>query len=274
MGILIATIVVGATGCLIGFFLTFAAKKFYVEVDEKEAAVLDALPGNNCGGCGFAGCADCAKAIASGKAPVSQCPVGGAPVAAEISKIMGVKAEAAAKKVAYVHCAGDCNKARDRYEYTGSEDCNALKLLPGGGPKACNYGCLGRGSCVKVCEFDAMHIVDGIAKADKEKCVACGKCVSACPQKIISLIPYDSAYEVTCSSKDKGKDVMKVCDIGCIACHICEKNCPSDAVHVIDNVAVIDQDKCTGCGICASKCPKKVILRQPGQVRQPEAEKA
>ena len=65
---------------------------------------------------------------------------------------------------------------------------------------------------------------------------------------------------VQCSSKDNGKDVMKACSVGCIACHLCEKNCPSDAVHVVDNVAYIDQEKCTKCGLCAEKCPKKIIL--------------
>lgn len=270
-GVVIATLVVTATGCLIGFFLVFAGKKFEVKVDEKEAAVLEALPGNNCGGCGYAGCAALAKAIANGEAPVNQCPVGGAPVGNIIAGIMGVEAGESIRKVAYVHCAGTCDKAKDRYEYSGTQDCNALKLLPGGGPKSCNYGCLGRGSCVDACEFDAIHIVDGIAKVNKENCKACSKCINVCPQHIIDLQPYDSAYDVTCSSKDKGKDVMTVCDIGCIACHICEKNCPHDAVHVIDNIAVIDQDKCVGCGICADKCPKKVIIKQSGEIRSAEA---
>lgn len=268
-GIILATVIVGATGCLIGFFLTFASKKFEVKVDEKEAAVLEALPGNNCGGCGFPGCPGCAHAIATGQAPVSQCPVGGAPVAAAIAEIMGVEAGEQVRNAAYVHCSGDCTKAKKKYEYTGVEDCNAVKQIPGGSPKACGYGCMGYGSCVKVCEFDAIHVIDGIAVVDKEKCKACGKCVKACPQHLISLQPYDSAYDVSCSSHDKGRDVMQVCSIGCIACHLCEKNCPHDAVHVIDNVAVIDQEKCVGCGICAEKCPKKVILKQPGAVRTP-----
>jgi Na+-translocating ferredoxin:NAD+ oxidoreductase subunit B len=267
-GIIIATIVVGATGCIIGFFLTFAAGKFEVKVDEKEAAVLDALPGNNCGGCGFAGCSALAHAIATGKAPVGQCPVGGAPVAKIISGIMGVDAGEEVRKVAYVRCSGDCKKAGKRYEYTGTKDCRAVSMIPGGTPKKCVYGCMGYGSCVKVCDFDAIHIVDGIAVVDKEKCKACGKCVKECPQHLIELVPYDSAYIVSCRNEDKGKAVMESCSVGCIACKICEKNCPSDAVHVNDNIAYIDQDKCTGCGICASKCPRKIIKLQPGTVRK------
>ena len=259
-GIILAILVVGATGCLIGFFLTYAAKKFYVHVDEKEANILGVLPGNNCGGCGYAGCSALAKAIAEGNAPISQCPVGGAPVAEKIAGIMGVEAGEAKRMVAYVHCAGTCDKAKNKYEYTGSDDCMAVKMAPGGGPKACNFGCLGHGSCVSACEFDAIHIVDGVALVNKDTCKACGKCIDTCPQNIISLIPYESKYEVSCSSHDKGKDVMSVCDTGCIACHLCEKNCPEEAIKVIDNVAVIDQDKCSGCGTCQAKCPKKIIF--------------
>ena len=135
-----------------------------------------------------------------------------------------------------------------------------MSFVPNGGPKSCNYGCLGYGSCVKACPFDAIHVVDGVAQVDVKKCKACSKCVAACPKHLIELVPYDAAHIVRCSSKDKGKDVMKACSVGCIGCHLCEKNCPSDAVHVIDNIAYIDQDKCTGCGVCAEKCPKKIIL--------------
>ena len=198
--ILVAALVVGGVGILIGFFLGISGEKFKVEVDEKEVAILGELPGNNCGGCGYAGCSGLAAAIAKGEAPVNQCPVGGAPVAAKIGAIMGVDAGAGEKKVAFVKCAGTCDKTQKDYEYTGNEDCASMMFVPNGGPKACNYGCLGFGSCVKACS------------------------------------------------------------VGCIGCHLCEKNCPKDAVHVIDNVAYIDQEKCVGCGICAQKCPKKIIL--------------
>ena len=258
--IIFAAVVVGGVGILIGFFLGVSGEKFKVEVDERETAILDVLPGNNCGGCGYAGCSGLAAAIVKGEAPVNQCPVGGAPVAAKVGEIMGVAAEEGEKQVAFVKCAGTCEKAHQDYEYTGNEDCAAMAFVPNGGPKSCNYGCLGFGNCVKACPFDAIHIVDGIAKVDKEVCKACGKCVAACPKHLIELIPYSSKHIVQCSSKDKGKDVMKACSVGCIACHLCEKNCPADAVHVVDNIAYIDQSKCTKCGLCAEKCPKKIIL--------------
>ena len=135
-----------------------------------------------------------------------------------------------------------------------------MGFVPGGGPKSCNSGCLGYGSCVKACPFDAIHIVNGVAVVDREKCKACGKCVEVCPKHLISLIPYDAKYVVACSSKDKGPVTMKACEVGCIGCGLCARNCPSQAVEVKDFHAAIDQEKCTGCGACAEKCPKKCIL--------------
>ena len=259
LGIVLAAVIVGATGCLLGFFLRISAEKCKVEVDERETAILDVLPGNNCGGCGYAGCSGLAAAIVKGEAPVNGCPVGGNPVAALVGEIMGETVEEGAKKVAFVKCAGTCEVAANDYNYTGVEDCNSMFLVPGGGPKSCNYGCMGYGSCVEACPFDAIHIVDGVAKVDPMACKACGKCVDTCPKKLIELIPYDASHIVQCSSKDKGKDVMSACKVGCIGCKLCEKNCEFDAVHVVDNIAYIDQDKCTGCGVCAEKCPKKII---------------
>ena len=259
-GVIVAAVIVGCTGCLMGFFLCFASEKFKVEVDEREEAIIGVLPGNNCGGCGYAGCSGLAAAIVKGEAPVNGCPVGGAAVGAKVGEIMGVAAEDSVRQVAFVKCAGTCEKAGKDYEYAGVEDCQAMAFVPGGGPKSCNYGCMGFGSCVKACPFDAIHIVDGIAKVDPEACKACGKCVSTCPKHLIELVPYEATTLVQCSSKDKGKDVMKACSGGCIGCHLCEKNCEHDAVHVIDNVAYIDQEKCVGCGVCAQKCPKKIIL--------------
>lgn len=258
--ILCAALIVGGVGILIGFFLGISGEKFKVEVDEREEAILEVLPGNNCGGCGYAGCSGLATAIVKGEAPIGQCPVGGAPVAAKVGKIMGAAAEEREHMVAFVKCAGTCEKANKDYEYTGTEDCVSMAFVPNGGSKSCNYGCLGYGSCVRSCPFDAIHIEDGIAVVDKEACKACGKCVAVCPKHLIELVPYKAKHIVRCSAKEKGKAVTKTCSAGCIACHICEKNCPSDAIHVVDNIAYIDQNKCTGCGICAEKCPKKIIL--------------
>lgn len=260
-GILTATIVVGITGIFVGLFLGVAGLKFRVDVDEREEAVLGALPGNNCGGCGYAGCSGLAAAICKGEAPVNACPVGGEEVGKVIAGIMGVEATAKERMTAFVACAGDCEKANTDYDYYGVKDCRMMNFVPGGGPKSCMSGCLGFGTCVQECPFDAIHVVNGVAVVEKEICKACGKCVAACPRHLISLIPYQASYAVSCSSTDKGPVTMKACSVGCIACGICVKNCPSGAVTVENFHATIDQEKCTGCGTCMEKCPKKAIVR-------------
>ena len=261
--ILTATAILAALGLLVGLFLGFAGKKFAVETDEREERVREALPGNNCGGCGYAGCDALAKAIVSGTAPVSACPVGGAAVSETIAAVMGVKAETVERKTAYVRCSGSCDKVTFRYEYYGQADCRALAVVPGGGERACTHGCLGYGSCVRACQFDAIHVVDGVAAVDMEKCTACGQCAKACPQNLIELVPVSAKYRVACSSTDRGAAVRAVCAQGCIGCRICEKQCESSAIRVEDNLAKIDYGKCTGCGKCAAKCPAKVIRMLP-----------
>ena len=259
-GILHAAILIGVIGILIGLLLGFAAIKLAVPVDEKEIEVREFLPGNNCGGCGYAGCDALAKAIAAGEAPVNACPVGGAAVAGKIGAVMGVDAGEAVRMVAFVKCNGTCDKAGLKANYYGISDCKRAAAIPGRGDKACSFGCMGFGSCVAACQFDAIHVVDGVAVVDKEKCVACGKCVAACPKHLIELVPYTAEHLVQCSSHDKGPAVKKVCEAGCIGCTLCTKQCESDAIHMDNNLAFIDYEKCTNCGKCAAKCPAKVIL--------------
>ena len=259
-GIIIAAIIVGATGIIIGVLLGVASEKFKVEVDEKEILVREELPGNNCGGCGFPGCDGLAKAIAEGTAPVDACPGGGAPCAEKIAAIMGVEAGSSEKMVAFVKCKGTCDKAKSQYNYFGIKDCKMAAVVPGSGDKACSFGCMGFGSCVTACQFDAIHVVDGIAVVDKEKCVACGKCVDACPQHLVELVPYKAEHLVQCNSHEKGPAVKAKCDNGCIGCTLCIKQCEDDAIHMDNNLAVIDYEKCTNCGKCAAKCPVKVIV--------------
>ena len=208
IGMIIAIVVVGGLGLFVGIFLSIFGNIFKVEVDEREERILEVLPGNNCGGCGYAGCQGLAGAIASGEAKVNGCPVGGEPVAALVAEIMGVDDVNLEKQVAFVKCNGTCENTYPKYEYTGPKDCGMASFVPGAGAKSCGYGCLGYGNCKAVCEFGAIEIIDGIAHVDKEKCKACGKCIEACPKKLIEMVPYSMKVAVTCANKDR-EDVLQ-----------------------------------------------------------------
>ena len=188
--IIIATAVIAGVGLFIGIFLGIAGVKFEVEVDERAVAIREELPGANCGGCGFAGCDALAEAIAAGTAPVSACPVCSSDVHNKIASIMGVSAGEGVRQVAFVKCAGTCEKAKKK-----NTNIQAYRIVLWlqhfrvQAPKDVPYGCMGYGSCVAACPFDAIHVVDGIAVVDREACKACGKCVAACPKHLIELIP-------------------------------------------------------------------------------------
>lgn len=171
---------------------------------------------------------------------------------------MGKALSKTVEKVAIVMCRGNCDLAIDKYEYHGVSDCLAANKLSGG-QKACSFGCLGHGTCVNVCKFDAICIENGIAYIDHEKCTGCGMCAKVCPKNVIELVPKNRKVTVLCKSEDSGKEVNSVCKGGCIACRICAKNCESGAISIENNLALIDYEKCVECGICADKCPKGVI---------------
>ena len=258
--ILLAAAIVGAVGLFAGVLLSLASEKFKVKVNETEIQVRECLPGNNCGACGYPGCDGLAAAIAKGDAPANACPVGGDPVAKKISEIVGGEEGAGSVKlVAHVMCKGDCEKAKEAYEYVGPKDCRIATNTPGSGPKGCDKGCLGFGSCVAACQFGAISIQNGIAVVDREKCKSCKQCVAACPRHIIEMIPYDAGAVVNCNSNAFGKEVKDVCAAGCIGCGLCARNCPQEAITVTDHLAKVDYEKRVGCGACKAKCPVKII---------------
>ena len=260
--ILTAAGIIAAIGLFIGLFLGFSEKVFHVEVDEKEVKVRECLPGNNCGGCGFASCDELAKKIAKGEAKPSSCPVGGEEAAKKIAAILGIESDAVIRKVAVVKCMGSCDKSEFKYNYYGAKDCTRTSVTPGRGAKACAYGCLGLGSCAKACKFGAIKFVNGRSFISREDCKGCGMCVEACPNNLIELVPYDSKYVVQCFSQEKGKTVKDMCKAGCIGCGLCQKLCPVGAITLKNNIAHIDYDKCISCGKCAEKCPSKIIIKQ------------
>ncbi len=183
---LVAAVIMGVLGILAAAGLGYAARVFYVEVDPKVAAIEEALPGANCGGCGFPGCSGAAVAISEGRAPANVCVAGGPGVWTNVAAILGVAVEIREREVAKVKCRGG-RRAESRFEYGGISDCRAAVLLAGG-EKICDVGCLGLGTCQANCPFDAIHLgPDGIPVVDEEKCTGCGTCVRLCPKNVLRL---------------------------------------------------------------------------------------
>lgn len=255
-----AILTLGGMGAIAGLGLGFAARKFSVEVDERLEEVIEALPGINCGACGFAGCRPCAEAINLGDAEVNACPVGGDETVISLATIIGVEPVESVKQFARVFCTGGVTEARRSFEYQGLDDCNAAVLVAGGG-KACVFGCLGLGSCVAACPYDAMYMNEnGIPIIMDDRCTGCTLCAPACPKDLIEMVPAVADVQILCNSTHKGSEVKKVCTVGCIACDICVKVCPYEAISMTAFLAEIDYDKCTNCGLCVAKCPDDTIL--------------
>lgn len=259
-GILLSVILVSGIGIVAGALLAILSKVMAVPVDEKAAAIEEILPGANCGSCGFSGCAGYAAALSQGTTTqTGLCNPGGNEVSGKIAEIMGLKAESVEPMCAVVMCRGINGLAEKKMEYSGVPSCKmAVQLF--GGDKACSYGCLGLGDCARACPYDAIMLCDGVAVVSPDVCRACKKCMSVCPKGIIELLPkarLNSA--VLCKNHDKGAQTRKDCKTGCIGCMKCVKACPNEAIHIENNAAVVDNEKCTACGACCAACPTGAI---------------
>lgn len=256
--ILLAVVIVAAIGLIAGVGLSVAAIFFAVPTDEKFEKVREALPGANCGACGYSGCDGYARALCDGKAENGLCAPGGEQSASEISSLLGLKAGAMERKTAVVRCVGTLDNTTDKMEYSGIKSC-AAAMQHFGGVSGCSYGCMGIGDCVNECDYNAITICNGAAHIDPDLCKACGKCAKACPKSLIDIVPYSEKKIVRCRNADKGAFTRKVCTAGCIGCMKCQKNCEAGAITVSNFLAVIDPEKCTNCGKCAEVCPSKCI---------------
>lgn len=256
--ILVPAAVLGGMGVLFGVGLAIANKKLGIEKDPREVAVRNALPGANCGGCGFAGCDAFAAAVLSGNAKVNGCPVGGVSCSEQIAGIMGVDAGGSKRWVSTVVCRGATGRCKEKYVYKGIEDCRAAALAADG-YKACRFACLGLGTCAKSCEYDAIHMENELAVIDKDKCVGCQKCVAVCPKSVLQMMPDDRPIQLRCRANARGRMVKDLCDAGCIACTRCAKACKFGAIEMKDNLPVISIEKCVGCMECARVCPSGAI---------------
>ncbi len=253
---------ISGLGILFGIGLAIASKLLAVKKDELLEKLEKVLPGLNCGACGFAGCAAYAGAVAGGEVALTLCTPGGEQVAKQFAEILGVELslDAAAKKVAQVLCRGGKGTAEYSFEYKGIEDCNALYLLYGGN-KVCKFGCLGKGSCIKVCPVDAIDYDEiGLVWVNKDKCIGCGKCIEVCPTGVMQFIPSDADFFVACNSTDKGPRVKKYCKVGCIGCKICSKKSPEGGFVVENYLARIDYNQAGERKQAAVACPPKCII--------------
>lgn len=258
--IFLALVVLTALGVVFGVALAIVASRFVVKIDPRVEQVRETLPGANCGACGFAGCMGYAEAVVSNPdVAASLCAAVPAEAVERIAEITGKKAEKKEPKIARVFCQGGASLSQRKYIYTGVKDCTAA-MLAAGGDKSCEYGCMGYGTCMRACPFDAITMsADNLPVINADKCTACAKCVAACPKQVIGLATASKAVVISCHSRDTGADTRKKCRVGCIACGICVKTCPFDAIKIENNLARINHELCAVCGLCVKKCPTNAI---------------
>jgi len=263
MTIVLAAVVLFGLTLVFAGLLGVAKEKLKVEEDPRIAVVNEALPAANCGGCGFAGCSDFAKAVVEERAELTGCPVGGAKTAEAIAKALGVKVVKTAPLRPVLLCGAKNHQKLGRVPYTGVQSCVGADVL--GATQGCVYGCLGYADCIGVCDYDAIHMVEGIPEIDYEKCIGCGACTKACPRNLLPKIPFkeDRMLVIACSNREPGKNVKQVCKVGCIGCSLC-KRADESIFEVSNNLATINYDNYTTAADikrkAIEKCPTDVMI--------------
>lgn len=255
--------VMGLIGLFFGLVLAISNKKFAVELNPLIHMVEEVLPKGQCGACGYAGCQAYAEAVVTDpNVSPNLCIPGKEPIAKRVSELTGKKAKETEPKIAYVKCNNPILTAPKKFEYSGIDDCVAMSLLHLG-PKSCQYGCVGHGTCAKHCPFGAIDMSEnGLPVINKNRCTGCGKCESVCPKKVIEIIPTNAKVNVVCNSKSRGPKAKQDCPVACIACGLCVKNCPHNAVKLVNNLPVFDTHVCTQVcteAVCMAKCPTRTI---------------
>jgi len=259
--ITLAAVTLTLLAIAMAYVLGWANVAFHVHVDPKVEAIIDALPGANCGGCGFVGCSEYAEAVAAGRAKVDLCGPGGADCANHLAELMGVELGESLPYRAVVCCAADEDQRLQRMPYHGEQTCAAANLVSG--VQGCTFGCLGLGDCVRACNYDAIHIVRGLATVDYHKCIGCKACAAVCPRNIITMVPFkaERMVVIACSNLDKGPDVKNVCRVGCIGCQACVRK--AELISMNGHLPEIDYERYQSDDHFAeaqAKCPQGIII--------------
>lgn len=276
-----AVMVLGAIALIAAFVLFFVSKKFAVIEDPRVGQVQEALPGANCGGCGYPGCSGFAEALVKGADSGSIdglfCPVGGSEVMTRVANLLDMAIANSEPMVAVVRCNGTCENRPRIAVYDGLRTCAAMHSTSTG-ETGCGFGCLGCGDCVSACQFDAIHMnpETGLPEVVDDLCTSCGACVKACPRHIIELRkkgPKNRRIYVQCVNMDKGAVARKACQVACIGCGKCLKACRFDAINIENNLSYIDYSKCKLCTKCVDECPTNAIAMVNFPVRKPKSTK-
>jgi electron transport complex protein RnfB len=242
--------------------LLIASEKLKIVQDERIEKVMAALPNINCGSCGFAGCSAYAQAVLADAILIGRCAPGGASTATKIAEVLNVQISVSGfSKRPVVHCRAHTGDKTYIAKYQGILTCIAANALAN--VQACKFGCVEFGDCTRACRFDALHMVDGLATVDYEKCTGCGACSKACPRNLIEMVPfgYDRIMTVACSSKENARSTRAMCKVGCIGCGLCAKQ--TDIFSVEDNLARLDYKRYAPseqAETAMKKCPTGVII--------------
>ena len=258
--IIIPVISLSLVALILAIIILIVSKTFHVDEDPLVGTVTELLPGVNCGACGYPGCGNLAEVLVKSRDPSKVCPVGGKALAEQIGQTLGIKMAEAKSVTCTVICQGCYKNAKPTAEYKGIQDCWAATQIYNG-PKLCPFACVGLGSCISSCKYNALKLVDGLIVVNHDRCTGCGACVQTCPKKVLIMHEKkEKRYVVACRSIDKGAVTRKYCSVGCIGCMKCQKACEAEAIAVENFCSIIDQSKCTSCGACISECPVNSIV--------------
>ncbi|MGW8266200.1 MAG: (Fe-S)-binding protein [Longimicrobiales bacterium] len=259
--ILTSVAILGGVGLTFGTLIAVANAKLKVWEDPRISAVEEALPGANCGACGYAGCRAFAEAAVSGIVAPAGCTVMGDADRDDVATLLGVSAGEANKQVARLLCAGGTDVATKKAHYHGVDSCAASVAVTGGG-KGCTWGCVGLSDCAVACDFDAITMNPfGLPVVDPDKCTACGDCVDACPLDLFTIMPLNHKLIVQCKNLLEGDAAEEVCAVACTACGRCVQDAAPGLIEIKSGLAVIDYDRIeTANPEATARCPTDAIV--------------